>query len=519
MTAIQNPIDPNRIDGFLICSDAGQGPVGTITDLAWVDLAGTLYFQFDTALDVDIPADDTAIMIFRNGLYATSIPGSATNWSYTPNADSTFESFEFMLVPNDWRWREYLDAPRITNRVRLSWSFNSGTWLANDAKKLIIRYCEGIGTPDTELTTLTRIGAQRNGENGSSSNSAMYASGKWEDPDCLYAEIDLAITKSGDTNEAEYTWAYAGWSGTGICRDYPDHIFNGIKVQFEKAAPYRVGDTWTIVVSLPVSYTSDPLSLSGALTFGVNSINSAGDEAVGPTKAVTVYVPPDAPIITGTPVYVQGSGEIEITWTSPSTVPSPLVSYRVYRNWPYTGIALVDWAWEYSGNTTEGATFTATVMGLEEGFNRICATVVDELGNESDFSLPWEITLNASLNEVGGDPNSPDSISARMLISGDIEVHVVADSTSDLINIYWDDHTGTIDYTTVIATIDNPRAGVFQHLTTTLSSGLTDGIYRIAARGSLSGSEETNTDLWCSVLRDKDAPAVVSGLSATAVAG
>jgi hypothetical protein len=508
------PNDPNLLGGFLTTGDQGASSVGRLTNVEWEEINRELHFSFEYELDDDIEQGDAALFILKNGRFYKRLANGETHWAFMPAADSEFEAFEFFLASNDAGLEDYLDVVRITNSVKLEWVFGAA-FNSNDAKKLVVKHCYGSGTPDTTLATLTRIGAQYNGENASS-GGAMYASGKWEEPDVLYTTIALAITTAGEVDTAEYTWTWGTWSGTGICRDYADHLINGVKVAFESGHTYGLSDSWTITVSLPEEWESGRLTTGGTSTFGVNSLNSAGDEATGPTGEVVLYIPPDAPTLTGTPVYAAGSGSIEITWTAPATVPSPLACYRIYRNWAHTETAEVDWAFEDTGAVSAGDPFTVTIPALEEGLNRICATVVDELGMESDTSIPWEITLNSSLNEIADPPNPPDSISARMLTSGNIEVTVVVDSTSDTINIYHDTHTGAVDYLTVAASVDNPREGVFQRVTATLTS-LTDGVYLIGARCSMAGALEENTDMLCSCLRDKDTPAVVSALTARVV--
>lgn len=517
METVIAPLDPNGFSGFMTTTDCGLVSVGKVINIEYEEINRELYFTFDVELDDDIELSDAAIYIFRNGSLYERISTSATNWTYNPNADSTLEAFEFFIGPNNTGMEKFIDVIPIKNCVRLSWVPDGLAWTAGgDAKKLVIKHCYGSGTPDTEIATLTRVGAHMLNETGSM-GGIMHAAGTWEDPGILWSKIIVRITSAGDVDTATYSWTWKSFSGSGICRSYPDHIVNGVKIWFDEDYYYEYDEDWTVYICLPTEWTSGRFTIGGVSTFGVNSVNSAGDEATGPTVEVELFIPPDPPVLTGTPVYVQGSGEIEITWTAPDTPSSALASYRVYRNWPHTGSSLVDWAWEYSGAVTAGATFTVTVTGLEEGYNRIQATVVDELGNESALSTAWEITLNSSLNEITDHPNPPDSISAVMDTSGNLIVTVWADATSDTIYLYHDSHTGTINYNIAVATITNPMTSNVQKLRATISSGLTDGIYLIGARCEKAGALETNTDMVCSVLRDKDTPAIVSLLTGVGV--
>jgi len=153
---------------------------------------------------------------------------------------------------------------------------------------------------------------------------------------------------------------------------------------------------------------------------------------------------------------------------------------------------------------------------LWPGYNRITATTLDAIGQESGESPPTEIYLDDALNIVTL-PNPPIGIDAKQVANGDIVVTVWVDDTVTGIKIYHDAHDGSVDYGTVIQSVAVTPTGSVTAVIVTLSAGLTDGDYIIAARSVNGVNVEDNTDVVVLITRDTSASAQATSLVAEVV--
>lgn len=508
------PFDPIRmVSGMGVSDDSGSGPAGefSVVRAEAQDRSFIITWEVTTHSELDI--GDYAVLVFLNGTYVTKVV-LQDFYLFTPRADSGQDRIDIVLVPSDEEWSSVCDFPSSCNAVTITFA------LAGEASSVKI-YGNSGATATALLKTLTNRVASIPTSGGSVSGGDAFAEGTWREEATLYDTIDLEITVGGIVGVATYEWTWGEHSGTGTCEGFFDHILNGVRVRFEEDHTFVVGDQWTIRVGFPLSYTTKRFFTNGQHTFkGETTRHSGAATASDPAAfSLNIYNPPAAPTLAA-PTYVEASGEIDLVFTAP--VNTSLVAYRVFRNFPGTGNEDFHWSSIAEGATSSGATFNVTVTELEAGLNRIMAVVVANYSGhgamEGAESEAYELRLDASLNSYSI-PNAPEAVAAEIDSSGNIDITVWADATSDTINIYTNGGVegDPVDYVTPEITIVNPQAGVYQEIAGSITSGLSDGLWLIAARAELDGHEEENTTVVTSVRRRVTAAAQMTSFAGEVV--
>lgn len=502
-------LDPNAsLFGLGWMVDRGACSFGRLTDQRADESNGVYVVSWRKELMSGIEETDVAVLVFHDGQYIDKVVGRDYCF-FVPMLDSPIDRVTLHLVPNHYLWPEHIDTPGLDCRVRLRWNISGHAYtenvLGNSGASITGDILDTFETP-----TVTPLFPTY-------SDKGLSTFGTWTGPWIDYDTITVTITSGGYVDEAAYSWAYHSETGTGICRAYAEHMLNGAMLQFEEGRYYSTGTVWLVRIGLPGDYTTKKFTPGGSYSFRVDSTNQGGTTTPGDSvKTVTINTPPAACSIVGTPTYTDGSGQIALTWRTPNE--SDITHYRIYQNRPGLGEYDVHWEWIVQGTVGAYATFNHTVTGLEPGYNRIAAVAIDSSGCEGK-EVWYELELDASLNAITI-PNPPEAIyGVGDPDAGDIAVTVWADDSSDTINLYLDDMTGSgdIDYTTLAGTIVNPQLSVFQELTGTISVA-SPGRYFIAARASSDGTEETNTDMVAMVVMDL-APVAPTALTAEVVAG
>lgn len=471
-------------------ADRGASTFGRLIDQRADETNGVYLVSWTKELFSGIEETDVAVLVFHDGEFIDSVVGRDYCF-FVPRLDSPLDRITLHLVPNHELWREQIDTPGLDCRVRLRWHINGYAYtekvLGNAGASIDGTVLDEFDGPTVQAEFPLYV------------DQGLTAFGTWLGPWIAYETILVQIVTGGMVDEATYSWNYEGQTGTGICRSYAEHLINGAMVQFEEDRFYPPGQAWYIRIGLPGEYTTQKFSPGGTYCFRVDSYNQSGTVSAGDSvETVTINTPPGAPVIQGTPSYVAGSGQIALTWKSPNE--SDVTHYRIYKNRPALGERDIHWEWITMGTVSPNTNFSYTVTGLEAGYNRVVAVAIDSSGAEGKETL-YEIELDGSLNAIAT-PNKPEAIYATIdTVSGDIAVTVWADDSSDTINLYWDNGTGTIDYNTPVATIANPQADVFQELSGTIPI-ISAGGYLVAARAEYNGTEETNTDVVSYVVID-----------------
>lgn len=488
-------------------NDLGLTPVGRMTDLRADQINGQWLITWGLDLLDGIEPGDAAVYVYHDGDYVTRIVGDNHYW-FTMKTDSTSDQIEFFVAPSGGLWEYVHDAWLTYDRVHLEWT------LSGDAHSVRVMGNAGnVISGSTPIATITDITASIPDPLGHTSRYA-YASGVWQDSNTLYDTITLEIQRGGAVDEADYEWTWGSITGTGTCRSYPDLIVNGVKVWFDEDTTYEAADSWTIRIGPAVEHTTRKWTATGNHAFRIDTANAAGAITTGySTVVIAINPPPKRPTYYSSSTYVDGSGQITVTWTVND---DDAVSWRVYQSRPWTDERDTHWTWTNSGTSFSSGRFTSATLTLQAGYNRITATTLDASGQESGESDVFEIVLDSSLNRIV-EPNPPYSIDAEVLASGDILITVWLDSTSTGARIYGDDHTGTVDYDTLLGTVINPGTSEINVAQLTLSSGLTDGLYLFAARAVDGTDEEANTDIVVSVSRITATATLATGLTAEVV--
>lgn len=496
-----------RPQGLAMSNDLGLTPVGRMIDLRADQVNGQWLITWDLDLLDGVDPGSAAVYVYHDGDYITRIVGENYYW-FSPRIDSPSDQLELILAPSGGLWEYALDAWKTYDRAHLQWV------LEGDAHTVRVMGNVGTTISDvTPLTVLSEISGSIPEPYGHTSRPA-YASGVWQQEGTLYDTITVEIQSSGVVDEATYEWVWGSIHGAGVCRSYPDPLVNGIKIWFVEGITYEVADSWTVRVGPANNYTTRKWTATGDHAFRIDTANAAGTITEGSTTVVLpINPPPRRPTYYSNSAYVDGSGQITITW---KVGDDDAASWRVYQNRPWTDESDTHWAWTNSGTSFSSGRFTSSTLTLQSGYNRITATTLDASGQESGESDLFEIILDESLNEIIT-PNPPYAIDAEPLANGDILVTVWLDTTAQGARIYDDNHTGTVDYGAVLATVVNPATTEITSVQVTLSSGLTDGEYLIAARAYNGATVEENTDVVASLTRITATASVAMGLSAEVV--
>lgn len=495
-----------RPRGLVMATDLGLTPVGRLIDVRADQVGGQWMISWDVELLDGIDDGSTAVYVYHDGDFVQRVVGEKFYW-FVPLSDSVSDQIELFLGPSGGIWEHGFDAWQSYDRALLQWD------LDGDAYRVRVRGNYGASISGSDpLAVLSTVSASIPDPFALTTNVA-YASGVWSLGGVQYDTITLEITSGGYADEALYEWTWGSVTGSGVCRTYPEHAVNGVRVWFDGNTEYQAGDTWEIRVGLPTDYTTKKWTLTGDHTFRIDTANAAGSVTAGDAVTKQINPPPKRPSYYSNTTYVDGTGQIAVTW---SVGDDDAASWRVYQSRPWTDERDTHWAWTDSGTSFSSNRFTSGTLALQSGRNRITATTLDASGQESGESDVFEITLDDSLNQIIA-PNPPYSMTAEMQSNGNILVTVWVDSTATHVRVYHDAHDGSIDYTTLIVSAANTDTTEMNEVTLTISSGLTDGRYLIGARSVRNGVEEENDDMIAEVYRITAASEKASGLTVDVV--
>lgn len=267
-----------------------------------------------------------------------------------------------------------------------------------------------------------------------------------------------------------------------------DSDFSMIKI-YRSTASGTLGSA--VFIGLAISWSNTGLTNGVAYYYTVRAVDTSSNETTNTTQVSATptapdTTPPAVPTTGGTPVVnTQAGGTLTISWTNPAD--SDFAFVRIYRsttsgvlgNLVYdnvTGTSVTD------TGLTNNATYYYTIRS------------VDTAGNESTNTnqvsgMPTDIQV----------PKNVTGLTTTLLSNGQIKLDWTRSASTDVnaYNIYYDNGTGTIDYTYA------NKIGTVQHPTTTWTSGnLTVGTaYKFAVRAEdTAQNEEANASVVASAV-------------------
>lgn len=418
------------------------------------------------------------------------------------------------------------------SRPLIDWSASSATQdiasyiLYWDNATGTVSFTTALATVDTIETTHKDNSAPDSGTGtGTLSSHGDYDGGY---PYCQYqVVIDTAGSMEDYGDGATYKWRKVYWdneAGGLVTTDYDtlnpiyaadqyEYLDDGISISFDDATDsYVADDTWNITFACR-QYYRHPAQLSDG-TYKVCIRSSDGVNTsinIDPQVTFTVDAPPADP--SGVAIAYQDESKIEITGTAPDVADiSKIVicsNCGVDADEPDKRFLHSDWYsmgfLQYQPSSeitvTAGEAFTYTSGVLTEGIWKFSVMAMDAKGKFSDGIDVYKMELRGTIPEEVTLSPAPTGLDAVQVAGGsirlDFSLYGLSNTTGRAAsaNVYYDNNTGTVDYTTAIATATNTHKGIWTKCTATVT-GLTDATeYIFGVRAvSETGDEESNTD-------------------------
>jgi|GEM_PF-6051880 len=233
-----------------------------------------------------------------------------------------------------------------------------------------------------------------------------------------------------------------------------------------------------IDVSNSANFPQGPLTLRTFVsnTSGISTAYVAGTAVTKDTLAPlgpTVTTPPNAGVATNATSF-----EVVGTVTEPNLV------INAYVDTNNDGVA--DSATPVATvNGSNGTTFGIFVPLTLNTMNHFVVTATDAAGNESISTVVPTITQDSIA------PSAPSFLSASTGSDGRVSISFAASASSDVskYEVFSDNRTGTVNYTTPIATVTAPTTSVVTNV-------LANGTYRFVVRAvDMAGNVDQNTNV------------------------
>lgn len=497
--------------------------VGSIFDLGYmvagrflrVDVmqsGGVWVLNWEAEGNPGLRDNDWAVFLFVDGKYTGRYVTEDSAVLSVPSKKSRVY-VDMVVLPNRGLFEGWPFSYDVPNLVRLAWTMGGYA----ERIEIFMSSVTPVSTTGTPVVTLTATKPEAVDPYAPYSHGKLIVSGGWSDTKVKYAEISVEITYTGWVPIATFKVTYEGNVQIFTTSTEAQEILNGIKVAFEDELTYEEGETWTIRVGLPQQYVHGRLSgVDGdPVYYKLAAVNAAGAKVYSSEASAPIYDDPEPPIYVGK-VYDRATRTVTVT-LQPSSADADVEKFYVYRSREYFGSLETHWFPVVDGAAESGDPFIFAVDELTEGLNRIEVRVGDAYGLKSPGTLV-DVVLDAD-GYLVEEPNPPSSMQASITSVGSILVSVWVDSSSETVEIFGDAHSGTIDYGTVLAVIENPKAAQNQKLQTTLTAGLTDGVYHLGARAANGNYRERNTSITATVNRVTVAATAPTGLTAQTVWG
>lgn len=266
-------------------------------------------------------------------------------------------------------------------------------------------------------------------------------------------------------------------------------------------------------------YTTNHLD-DGTWHFSVDSLDTAGNQRESSsvvTKTINTWPEPPTDLglagFTAQTAYLQWSG-------STST---DVTEYRVYANFvngSASSYVHVDSA--AATTTATNTTISCTAPGTWEVFVR----AYDGTYEENNVDQKSFVLTGVPPTLRTGIPNVPGNLQAKSVVSGQITLSWAYNAYGESAkgtqcNVYYDNATGTVDYTTAIATVNIPdhdlgRYNWVRSFSYTTTAALTNSSwYTFGVRAEDVGAVEEGNTVTISAKADATAPNDLDAISAT----
>lgn len=264
----------------------------------------------------------------------------------------------------------------------------------------------------------------------------------------------------------------------------------------------------------PIASTSGTVYITdilddGVYYFVVKAVDDAGNLSEAACKKLIVNGAPQ-PVFSLNYSFKPGP-KIYLYW-QPSRADN-LYTYNIYSN---NGSGEIDYSQIY--DSTDQTFWTSDI--LSSGIWKFNVRCMDASGLE-ETNFHNEITVN--ITSGISYPEPPSNLRAYAISNGKIKLVWNESSSSDAAkyNIYYDNGSGTIDYSKKIASVNHTNyfGGLSEvsYITLPLVNGVT---YKFGVRTeNIAGTEEKNTDIVASATADTQAPSRVSTIQAQDLLG
>lgn len=367
-----------------------------------------------------------------------------------------------------------------------------------------------------------------------------------------YALYEVVIDTAGAIDEygggATYKWRVQtfnpevgalAWSAFNTLNPiyFEDTVYeldNGIGISFT-AGTFVADDTWQITVKCRTYYRHTSDMADGNYKVVVRTEDNAGNRSANTVPVVSFSIDGVPPEPYALAIRYAGNSRIAITCNCPDVADLwaiIITSNGGLSNRAGTGPAMPDKRYShdmwYTAGVLPAEQPTGYLIGdgiganepieyitgpLPAGHWAFQVLAVDQAGHFSDGATVLTMELRGTPPAYVLSPVSPDGLDAIQEAGGDISLTfnlygMAADTDRAMsARIYYDAGTGTVDYTDIIATVDNPMGNVWNSVKIRIG-GLAHGTtYKFGVRAvSSTDDEDTNTET-VSCVSDAIAPA------------
>lgn len=413
---IQHPLSGYNGGITGICSDRGDagGYFGRFGQWAAVPIYNGYYIHWQTLLAEGINAEDCPVYVYEDGVLIETLTGRTDFW-YRFDQNKHDVELVLTLAPNGWGG--WLEPDPLRNTITLSLSHDNTahemTILRRSANGNTWYYADTLRDYEFILADAGTYGANR-----------LTATGT---PTSEIRGPGYALITMTDATTCEVRLVVLGVeidASTFTISTEPFHAGMGLFLAFDADA-YSAGDSWRVDITLPRTWTSEPMSrqetgLAGnVVVFRVDSTNDSATTTAGLESAAIRYeaIDPAPTLISQT--YLTGHklalvveiGDLYEYHHYGDAVQSGTAGIAAYQSRGYAG----DFDAHYWPTKTDMGGYApgdqvSMILDVEEGQNLIEVRSIAASGHTSE---PLKVNITVVDDALYEPPNLLSSLAVR----------------------------------------------------------------------------------------------------------
>ena len=457
----------------------GGSQAGLVSNLSVAYTGNDAIITWDYELLPGWNVGGVATYVYLNGQHHATVTDMSLAYRFQPG--DTKVILEFFVFPASSAFEFYPYALNHKNRIKIDYDYTGKA----KAAELFVSKNASASVPVKVYDRTEFVSGIVYGSISNTELKVLSWTGELSD----VATIALTTTATiGNYTYASYAYTLNGVlsNGSVVIQENAPFTVGSCQMVIENRDTLANNDVFTIQLEMPKTYTTRGLS-DGDWLSKVAIRSYANERFYSSQGTTTIDLPPAPPSHRKTEV-TGGVATLEYST-------SEGVFYALYK--------------AFSGETwmppipTETGVIAASPFEVEfpvsDGEHWVDVRVMDSSGLWSQEYKPVYLFVSSGEDSTSA-ANKPVGIKAY-LIGGELKVQVTCDNTVDIVNLYHDARTGTIDYETIVDSDTVSTSGKYKTVTFTLSV-LTTGTYIFGARASKLGVEEQNTDVTATLYVD-----------------